>query len=227
MNTAKMIARNAFIGALLGACALGSAFAQQPTPQAPSGIAAGKVPPPKAAANAPATPAPSAEQTAAAKELLKAMDFRKQMRQMMSGMMQSMPQAMEQMTMQSAMKLPPEQQAAAMAAAREGMQNSMKRMTGLFDDDKMMGEIETVTAKTYAKTFTTVELKDLTKFYASPTGKKLMDRQPALMQESMPELMGIMQPRMMKIINELTEEAVAKAKARPLVDKGEPAPEKK
>lgn len=221
MRNQLSMVRNAFIGAVFGACALGSAYAQ-----APSGSAAAKPAPVKAASPAPA-PAPSAAQTAAAQELLRAMDFRKQMRQMMGGMMQSMPQAMEQMTMQSAAKLSPEQQAAAMNAAREGVQGSMKRMVKLFEDDKMMGEIEAVAARSYAKAFTVAELKDLTKFYSSATGKKLMERQPALLQESMPEMMGIMQPRMMKIINELTEEAVAKAKAQAPTPAPAPAPAKK
>ena len=48
-----------------------------------------------------------------------------------------------------------------------------------------MGELMELIAQLYAKHFSVVEIRELTAFYRSPTGRKLIEKQPLIMQESM------------------------------------------
>ena len=66
-------------------------------------------------------------------------------------------------------------------------------------------------ARSYARHFTTAEIKATTAFYTSPAGKKALTLVPMLMQETMPEMMALMTPRMNAILESAAKDVVAKA----------------
>jgi len=51
--------------------------------------------------------------------------------------------------------------------------------------DNRAGEFTDVLATVYAANFTAQELQDMTAFYRTPTGQKMLERLPTVMQQSM------------------------------------------
>ncbi|HSB10080.1 MAG TPA: DUF2059 domain-containing protein [Blastocatellia bacterium] len=58
----------------------------------------------------------------------------------------------------------------------------------------------------YDKHFTEQELKDLLAFYTSPTGQKAIQLMPDLLKESMEKAAEIINPRLMRLINQVLDE---------------------
>ena len=149
-----------------------------------------------------------AEQRAAVKELLDVMNFKQMMAQMSGPMMQQMNQMFEQMieSSPSARKLTPEQKDFARKAAQESSAKSSKAMAELYNDPKVIQGFEDVMARAYAKNFTTAEIKATTAFYTSPAGNKALNLMPKMMQETMPEIMSIIAPKMSAIMESATKD---------------------
>ncbi len=158
------------------------------------------------AAQVPATA--DAEQRAAVKDLLDAMNFKQMMSQMSGPMMQQMRQLTEDMVDKSSSKgsLAPEQVNDLRNAARESSAKSFKAMTDLYNDPQFVESFEGIMARAYARNFTLDEIKATTAFYASPAGKKTLTVMPKMMQETMPEIMAIIAPRMSAIMEATAKE---------------------
>ena len=165
-----------------------------------------------AAAQTPATV--DVEQRAAVKELLDAMNFKQMLAQMSGPMMQQMGQMFDQMieASPSSRKLSPEQKDAARKAAQESSAKSAKAMTELYNDPTVIQGFEDVMARAYAKNFTTAEIKATTAFYTSPAGKKALTIMPKMMQETMPEIMAIVAPKMSAIMETATKDVASQIK---------------
>ena len=162
-------------------------------------------------------PAPSpvdVVQKAAVKELLDAMNFKQMMAQMSGPMLQQMSQLFDQMieAAPSSSKFTPEQKAAARKAAQESSAKSSKAMNELYNDPTVIQGFEDVMARAYAKNFTTAEIKATTAFYSSPAGKKALTIMPKMMQETMPEIMAIIAPKMSAIMESATKEVASQIK---------------
>ena len=153
-------------------------------------------------------------QKAAVKELLDAMNFKQMMSQMSGPMLQQMSQMFDQMieATPSSSKLSPEQKAAARKAAQESSAKSLKATTELYNDPKVIEAFEDIMARAYAKNFTTAEIKATTAFYTSPAGKKALTIMPQMMQETMPEIMAVIAPRMSAIMESATKEVASQIK---------------
>ena len=153
-------------------------------------------------------------QKAAVKELLDAMNFKQMMAQMSGPMLQQMGQMFDQMieAAPSSSKFTPEQKAAARKAAQESSAKSSKAMTELYNDPTVIQGFEDVMARAYAKNFTTAEIKATTAFYISPAGKKTLTIMPKMMQETMPEIMAIIAPKMSAIMESATKEVASQIK---------------
>ena len=67
-------------------------------------------------------------------------------------------------------------------------------------------------ARAYAKNFTTAEIKATTAFYISPAGKKTLTIMPKMMQETMPEIMAIVAPKMSAIMETATKDVASQIK---------------
>ena len=154
------------------------------------------------------------EQRAAVKELLDAMNFKQMLAQMSGPMMQQMGQMFDQMieASPSSRKLSPEQKDAARKAAQESSAKSAKAMTELYNDPTVIQGFEDVMARAYAKNFTTAEIKATTAFYTSPAGKKALTIMPKMMQETMPEIMAIVAPKMSAIMETATKDVASQIK---------------
>ncbi len=153
-------------------------------------------------------------QKAAVKELLDAMNFKQMLAQMSGPMMQQMGQMFDQMieASPSSRKLSPEQKDAARKAAQESSAKSAKAMTELYNDPTVIQGFEDVMARAYAKNFTTAEIKATTAFYTSPAGKKALTIMPKMMQETMPEIMAIVAPKMSAIMETATKDVASQIK---------------
>ena len=165
-----------------------------------------------AAAQTPATV--DVEQRAAVKELLDAINFKQMLAQMSGPMMQQMGQMFDQMieASPSSRKLSPEQKDAARKAAQESSAKSAKAMTELYNDPVVIQGFEDVMARAYAKNFTTAEIKATTAFYVSPVGKKALTIMPKMMQETMPEIMAVIAPKMSAIMETATKDVASQIK---------------
>lgn len=66
--------------------------------------------------------------------------------------------------------------------------------------------VEDLTYKIYDKHFTTAEIKEMTAFYRTPTGQKLLKSMPEIMQESLAGMFEQLVPKMKEINDDLTKE---------------------
>lgn len=74
--------------------------------------------------------------------------------------------------------------------------------------------LEPKMAQVYAQVFTEEDIKVMTAFYRSPTGKKMLEKMPLLLQESM----GIVQQAMQNLepqLNQMQQELAEQLKATP------------
>jgi hypothetical protein len=72
----------------------------------------------------------------------------------------------------------------------------------LFNDQELMDEMVNVSVEVYARHFTAAELREITAFYRSPVGTKLLAKMPELQQESMRASQRVILPRVMKIADQ-------------------------
>lgn len=105
------------------------------------------------------------ERIAAARELMQVMGVTKQMETMMSTMKQSF--------LKSAEGASEDKKASMARAFEDGIKNLLAYR------DEMLTDF----ARVYAAHFTATEMRDVTKFYSSGTGKKFVELSPQLMQE--------------------------------------------
>ncbi len=166
-----------------------------------------------AAGNAFAQAPVDAEQKAAVKELLEALNFKQMMSQMAGALSQTTPQMMDQMIdgVSAQKKLTPEQKAEARALATTARESASRDLQDLFNDPQVAQGLEEIMVRKYTKYFSTDEIKAITAFHMSPAGKKSLAIMPQLMQEIMPEIMTVMQPKMMALMEKTAKEIVATA----------------
>ena len=152
-----------------------------------------------------------AEQRAAVKELLDAMNFKQMMSQIPGPMMQQMRQLTDDMVEKSSSKgsLAPAQVNDLRNAARVSSAKSVKAVTDLYNDPQFVESFVGIMARAYARNFTLDEIKATTAFYVSPAGKKTLTVMPKMMQETMPEMMAIIAPRMSEIMESTTKDVAA------------------
>ncbi len=161
-------------------------------------------------AQTPAAEALSDEKKAALAEMLEAINFKQTMSQMANGMIQAVPQAIAQTTTQLSLTLPPEEQAKIREEANASMATSMQKIAELYSDPKIVGGMEDIMSRAYGRLFSIAEIRQITAFYKSEAGKKMLTTAPRMMQETMPEMMTLSAPMMNEIIANTAKQAVAK-----------------
>jgi uncharacterized protein len=175
------------------------------------------------------TPAPAPvvvtpEQKAAVKELLDAMNFKKMMSQMAGAMAQNMPQMMDQMVAASDTSMTAEQKAEARKLAAKSSETMTKSMIEIYNDPQVVQGMEDIMARAYGSNFAVDEIKAITAFYSSPAGRKMLATQPQIMQQSMPEIMNLITPRMKELMSKMAKDIAEQAKEQ---SKTSAAPAKK
>ena len=146
--------------------------------------------------------------TAAVKELLSAMKYR----EMMQNTMQQMNAAMPQMMMQGAStaingnaKLSADQKKAALAKAEAELPKVASTFNTMLNDPKLYDELIAETIPLYARHYTAAEIGEITAFYKTPVGAKMLATMPQLMQESMAISQRVMMPRINAAIQKLSD----------------------
>ena len=158
-----------------------------------------------------AAPVVSNEQKAAVKALLDAMNFKQMMSQMATAMSQNMPQMIGQMAT-SDPSMTAEQKAEARKLSAKSSESVSKVIVDIYNDPRIIQSMEEIMARMYAKNFTIDEIKAITAFYVSPAGKKTLTVLPQVMQQTMPEIMGLVTPRVKEAMTKMTADIAEQAK---------------
>ena len=175
---------------------------------APSFAVAQTAPAPVAAAAA-----VSPQANAAVKELLDAMDVRKMMVASFAEMEKALPQMMRaQMT--AVINADPgadaEKKKAALAKVEQVLPVASQAINRMFKDPALIDEMMVEIAPLYARNYTVAELKELTAFYRTPLGRKMLALSPRLSAESMAIGQRIVAPRLNGMMQEVMQSTQGK-----------------
>lgn len=157
--------------------------------------------------------AASPQANAAVKELLDAMDVRKMMAASFAEMEKALPQMMRaQMT--AVINADPgadaEKKKAALAKVEQVLPVASQAINRMFKDPALIDEMMVEIAPLYARNYTVAELKELTTFYRTPLGRKMMALSPRLSAESMAIGQRIVAPRLNGMMQEVMQSTQGK-----------------
>ncbi|MEM8510916.1 hypothetical protein RCH14_000207 [Massilia sp. MP_M2] len=157
--------------------------------------------------------AASPQANAAVKELLDAMDVRKMMTASFAEMEKSLPQMMRaQMT--AVINADPgasaEKKKASLAKVEQVLPVASQAISRMFKDPALIDEMMVEIAPLYVKNYTVAELKELTAFYRTPLGRKMLALSPRLSAESMAVGQRIVAPRLNGLMQEVMQSAQGK-----------------
>ena len=164
-----------------------------------------------ALAQAPA--APSAQEAAAVTELLAAMDVRKMMLASFTEMEKALPQMMRaQMT--AVINADPtasdDKKKEAMARIEQVLPGAAEAINRMFRDPALLDDMMAEIGPLYARNYSVAELKELTAFYRTPLGQKMLALSPRLAAESMAAGQKVVAPRLNGLMLEVMQNAQAK-----------------
>ncbi|AWL04061.1 DUF2059 domain-containing protein [Massilia oculi] len=172
---------------------------------------------PSALAQSAAPAAPSAQgseqERAAVKELLAAMDVRKMMLASFTEMEKALPQMMRaQMT--AVINADPaasdEKKKEAMAKVEQVLPGAAEAINRMFRDPALLDDMMAEIGPLYARNYSVAELKELTAFYRTPLGQKMLALSPRLAAESMAAGQRVVAPRLNGLMLEVMQNAQAK-----------------
>ncbi len=129
-----------------------------------------------------------AASTAAAKELFDSMNYRAVLTNMMQQMGQSMAASMRtaaEAAINNNPKLSAQDKQAALIKMDAELPGALKAMQSMLGDPSLVDDILNETVPIYARNFSADELKQVTAFYRSPVGAKMLAKMPQLMGEGM------------------------------------------
>ncbi|QJD98843.1 DUF2059 domain-containing protein [Massilia forsythiae] len=84
------------------------------------------------------------------------------------------------------------------------------RLQAIFNDPGLVDDMLKEMVPLYAQTYTVDEIHQLTAFYTSPLGQKMMANMPKLMAQSMEMSSRVMMPRIQKLMAQTTRNFVGK-----------------
>jgi len=164
-----------------------------------------------ALAQAPA--AANTQEAAAVKELLAAMDVRKMMLASFTEMEKALPQMMRaQMT--AVINADPtasdDKKKEAMAKIEQVLPGAAEAINRMFRDPALLDDMMAEIGPLYARNYSVAELKELTAFYRTPLGQKMLALSPRLAAESMAAGQKVVAPRLNGLMLEVMQNAQAK-----------------
>jgi len=142
------------------------------------------------------------------------MNFKKMMSQTAGAMAQNMPQMMDQIVAGLDSSMTAEQKAEARKLASKASDSAMRAMLDIYNDPQIIQGMEDIMARAYGSNFAVDEINAITAFYVSPAGKKMLATQPQIMQQSMPEIMSLITPRMKEVMSKMAKDIAEQAKAQ-------------
>ncbi len=188
---------------LLAAVAVSAAFAGIPS------VAMAQASAPAAAA---ATVDP--QTTAAVKQMLDAMEVRKMLVASFAEMQKTLPQMMRaQVTavINADTSLDAAKKQAAMAKVEQILPGAVEAIAKVFRDPALIDEMMAEMVPLYANNYSTAEIKQLSAFYATPLGRKMLALTPRLSAESMAIGQRLVTPRLNTLMQDIMQ-AAAQAK---------------
>jgi len=184
----------------LAAVTIAAAFAGAPSfamaqSAAPAAAAAAKVDP---------------QTTAAVKQMFDAMEVRKMMVASFSEMEKALPQMMRAQAVaminaDSAMDAARKQEA--LAKVDQMLPGASAAVSKLFRDPTLLDEMMVEMVPLYANNYSTAEIKELTRFYTTPLGRKMLALTPRLSAESMALGQRIVMPRLNNLMQDIMQAA--------------------
>lgn len=156
-----------------------------------------------------ANPAADEEQRAAVRDLMEVMNTRQSMSAMAANMRNQLPQMLDQqLTRMSKDRKWPAEKVDQMKAATTALQTeSFEKLRELYASAELGTALDDIMARTYAKHFSTEEIRAVTAFYRTPAGQKVLKTLPRVMQDAIPELMQIINPKIQSILSSTMDEA--------------------
>ena len=154
--------------------------------------------------------AADAQTTAAAKKLLEVMDARQAMLGSFAEMEKAMPAMMRAQAasmIQNDVSLSAGQKRDAMAKVDKVLPGVAQALNQMFHDPALVDEMLAEMVPLYANNFTAAEIRELTAFYATPLGRKMMTMMPKLSAESMALSQKIVLPRIGNLMQQALQEA--------------------
>ncbi|MEH6436768.1 DUF2059 domain-containing protein [Massilia sp. DD77] len=153
--------------------------------------------------------AADAHTTAAAKKLLEVMDARKTMVASFAEMEKAMPVMMRSQAasmIQNDAGLSAAQKQEALAKVDKVLPGVAQALNQLFRDPTLVDEMMAEMVPMYADNFTVAEIDQLTAFYATPVGRKMMTLMPKLSAESVALSQKIVLPRVGKLMQQAMQD---------------------
>lgn len=153
-----------------------------------------------------AAPASDPATVAATKQMLSAMKVRDLTMQSLRQAEQAMPQQMRAMvtqTIQSDARLTPAQKQEALQKFEKALPRMNAAVHELLSDTTLVDQMVDEMVPLYADTYTVDEIRQLSAFYQSPLGQKMMANMPKLMARSMEISNRVMMPRMQKLMSQI------------------------
>ncbi|WP_020652508.1 DUF2059 domain-containing protein [Massilia niastensis] len=161
---------------------------------------------PSLAAAAPADP----QATEAVKAMLDAMQVRQMMASSFVEMEKTMPAVMRAQVVgviEADPTLSPAKKQEALARAEKMLPGVAQAVSRVFRDPALVDEMLAEMVPLYAKHFTTAEIRELTAFYGTPLGRKMMATMPKLSAESMALSQKLVTPRLGKLMQDVMKDA--------------------
>ena len=150
--------------------------------------------------------AEDAATVAAVKEMFEAMNYRAMGKQIFQQMNAAMPQVIAQ-SAKAAIDGNPNMNAEQKAQALQKLQAELPKLQGaistLMNDPTLVDELIDQSVPMYARHFTAAEIRQITAFYRTPVGAKMLQTMPALTGEAMELSQRLMQPRVQRMMQQL------------------------
>ena len=156
-----------------------------------------------------ANPTADEEQRVAVRDLMEVMNTRQSMSAMAANMRNQLPQMLDQqLALFSKNRNWPADKIDQMRAATKDLQtDTFEKLRELYTSPELGIALEDIMSRGYAKHFSTEEIRAVTTFYRTPAGQKVLNTLPRVMQDAIPELMQIINPKIQAILASTMEEA--------------------
>lgn len=155
--------------------------------------------------------APSPAMKAAVRRMLDAMSFPALTRQIFDQMLQSVPAMMQQAAAQNINadpRLGAEARQRALAHAEEEIPLAVATLTEVLADPGLIEELSAEMVPLYARYYTVQEVEQLTAFYQTPLGRKMLATMPQLSAESMAISQRVLIPRVNAVLEKILRTAL-------------------
>jgi uncharacterized protein len=156
---------------------------------------------------------PSPAMKVAVRDMLEAIQFPALTRQIFDQMLQSVPAMMRQAAVQSVTGNPDvkeKRQQQALANVEEEIPLAVTTLTEVLNDPTLTEELRAEMVQLYARYYTVQEIEQLTAFYKTPLGRKLLATMPKLSVESVEISQRVLIPRVNAVLEKIMRASTEK-----------------